>query len=163
MIENIKNFVNEWLQAPEAIQSRQLPDQITMPIPMAGIQANKETQNTKNATIQTQNTKGIAIKAPPELIPTPIAAPMSPRVAKPPAPVLSLTCCYQTIITLISHCNHTVIILLSYCNHTVMQFFVTVVSKFVLIVQTGTQLFAKHWDMKSWSPVLFSYLWTHTQ
>ena len=108
---DIKNFVNEWLQAPEAIQSRQLPDQITMPIPMAGIQANKETQNTKNATIQRQNTKGIAIKAPPELIPTPIAAPMSPRVAKPPAPVLSFTCCYQTIITLLSHCNHTVITL----------------------------------------------------
>ena len=63
-----------------------------------GRQAKNETQNAKNVTIQTQNTKGIAIKAPPELIPTPIAAPMSPRVAKPPALVLSLTCCYLTVI-----------------------------------------------------------------
>ena len=121
-------------------------------------------RNTKrqNVTIQTQNTKGIANKAPPELIPTPIAAPMSPRVAKPPALVLSLTCCYLTvIILLLSYWVHTVIIMLSYCNHTV----IIVVSKFVLIVQTGTnaQLFARHWYVKSCSSVLFSYLWTHTQ
>ena len=76
-----------------------------------GRQAKNETENAKNVTIQTQNTKGIAIKAPPELIPTPIAAPMSPRVAKPPALVLSLTCCYQTIITLLSYCNHNVILM----------------------------------------------------
>ena len=37
------------------------------------------------------DTRGMAMRAPPELIPTPMAAPIRPRVAKPPAPVLIFT------------------------------------------------------------------------
>ena len=46
--------------------------------------------NFKQTNIKT-DTRGMAMSAPPEPMPTPIAAPIRPRVAKPPAPVLIFT------------------------------------------------------------------------